>query len=235
MQLKLGQTRHPRKKRQRKRCPKETTGTGGRQKRQPIRRQTPLHITLRLREGLPNLRSRKGMQLIMKAFKGAQEKGLRIIHFAVLSNHIHLIVEVANSEILYKSMRSLTTRLGIYLRRWARPSSLRRAQIKKLGLFRGRYHVHILKTAREVKNALHYVLLNPCKHFKKGPYIDFYTSSFIFKDWKLLIGRDLLYDLNSKEKKLEHRGLVKEWKSRLSTFLDKANHDLLAKSWRYVS
>ena len=57
----------------------------------------------------------------------------------------------------------------------------------------GRYHLHVLRTAREVRNALAYVLLNARKHWKQptrrtppvrleGP--DEASSGFWFEGWR---------------------------------------------------
>jgi hypothetical protein len=94
-------------------------------------------------------------------------------------------------------MKSLTSRLGIHIRRWVREQDPRTKRLevldqKGLGLFRGRYHMQSIETPTQMKQALKYVLLNPAKHFKKAPYLDVFTSAAIFEDWKRLIGRELI-------------------------------------------
>ena len=151
----------------------------------------PLHITLRLREGLPNLRTRKGAQIVKNAIEGSQRSGIRVVHFSILSNHLHLFVECKDRQALYNSMKSFTARLGIHLRRWANKNTIGYFDKKGWGIFRGRYDVPVLKTAQEVKNGLKYVLLNPAKRFKKAPYIDKFSSAVLFQDWKRLLGQKL--------------------------------------------
>ena len=53
--------------------------------------------------------------------------------------------------------------------------------------FKERYHLHVLKTPTEVKNALLYVLLNHSKHRKFISYMDEFSSAQYFSDWKLLL------------------------------------------------
>jgi REP element-mobilizing transposase RayT len=168
-----------------------TTGTGARQKRQAFSSRHPLHITLRLREGLPNLRSQEGSKIVQHALRGLQKNGVRVIHFAILSNHIHLIVEAKSAEWLFAGMKSFLARLGIQLRKWASVATINRLDMLGLGLFVGRYDIQILKTPRQVRNALKYVLLNPAKHFRKAPYVDMFTPGSIVDSWKELVGQQL--------------------------------------------
>ncbi len=176
-----------------------TTHTGARERRSEFHNTRVVHLTLRMREGLPNLRTRKGAQIVKRAILGAQSRGLRVIHFAVLSNHIHLICEALSLNVLMNSMKSLTSRLGIYIRRWVReqePHSQRLEVLDQsgLGLFRGRYNLQTITTPTQMKQALKYVLLNPAKHFKKAPYLDLFTSAVVFEDWEKLIGQKLFFN-----------------------------------------
>jgi REP element-mobilizing transposase RayT len=174
-----------------------TTHTGARERRLEFHNSRVVHLTLRLREGLPNLRTRKGAQLVKLAILGAQNSGLRVIHFAILSNHIHLICEALSLDVLMNSMKSLTSRLGIHIRRLVKEQ---KHQIKRLealdqsglGIFRGRYNMQTIEGPTQMKHALKYVLLNPAKHFKKAPYLDLFTSAVVFEGWKKLIGHELV-------------------------------------------
>lgn len=91
--------------------------------------------------------------------------GLRVIHFSLQSNHIHLIVEAPDNHTLTKGMRSLTIT-------FAKGHNRGRIQIE-------RYHLHVLRTLRETKNAAYYVMFNRQKH-ERGTYstIDEYSSVF---------------------------------------------------------
>jgi REP element-mobilizing transposase RayT len=177
-----------------------TTHTGARERRVAFRRSRVVHLTLRLREGLPNLRTRKGAQIVKRAILGAQSRGLRVIHFSILSNHIHLICEALSLSVLMNSMKSLTSRMGIHLRRLIKEQKHHSNRLEVLdkeglGLFRGRYNLQAIQNPAQMKQTLAYVLLNPAKHFKKAPYLDAFTSAAIFEDWQKLIGREL--NLNS--------------------------------------
>jgi REP element-mobilizing transposase RayT len=92
------------------------------------------------------------LQLLKRAILHARKHGLRVHHYSMQTNHIHLIVEANDNKTLSTGMRSLTVTFGKGIRKG-------RIQIE-------RYHLHVLKTLREAKNALRYVLLNEQKHSK---------------------------------------------------------------------
>jgi hypothetical protein len=74
----------------------------------------------------------------------------------VQRNHVHLLVESAGKEALGKGMKSISARLARAVNRVFRRSG---------PVLHGRYHLRVLRTPREVRNALAYVLLNARKHW----------------------------------------------------------------------
>jgi hypothetical protein len=111
-------------------------------------------------------------------------------------NHVHLIVEAKSQKDLANGMRSLGGRFGRILRKHAesyrseksagiKPKSARKGSG---AVFAGRYHIHVLKTPTEMRNALKYVLLNHAKHLKLIDHIDYFSSGPYFKKWKELLG-----------------------------------------------
>lgn len=127
--------------------------------REKVSARTPLHVNFKYK--IP-VRDKETLKLLKRSIQNARRLGLRILQYSFQRNHIHLIVEADNS-ILTKSMRSLTITFAKGLKQG-------RVQVE-------RYHLHVLKTVREVKHALHYVLFNQQKH-EKGTYstIDDYSS-----------------------------------------------------------
>ncbi|MCB0412820.1 MAG: transposase [Bdellovibrionales bacterium] len=137
----------------------------------------PLHITVKIRPGLPSLRTKKCHQALRYAIRRAKEYGLRVIHFAILSNHVHLIVEVKEKHTLSIGMQSL----GICFSK-----AINRLCHNKGSVFKDRYHAVILKTPTQLKRALIYVFENAAKHAKKLEVFDFYSTLCLFNEWKLL-------------------------------------------------
>lgn len=129
-------------------------------KRESVTNRTPLHINFKFRTYIKN---KDCLRILKRAILNSRKKGLRIIHFSLQSNHIHLIVESENNANLTQGMRSLTVTFAKGLKKG-------RTQLE-------RYHLHVMKTIRETKNAIQYVLFNKQKHEKgTSSKIDGYSS-----------------------------------------------------------
>ncbi len=137
----------------------------------------PVHVTLRIAPGLPTLRNGKAYRFLEQAFRGGRERfGFRLVHFAVLSNHLHLVVEAEGTPSLSRGMQGLAVRLARAINRaWRRAGTV----------FAERYHAHVLRSPREVRNALAYVLGNARKHgawLRRGA-LDSFSSGRWFDGW----------------------------------------------------
>ncbi len=115
-------------------------------------------ITLRVRGGIPSLRQRAFIQEIRESFAVACERGgFRLVHYAILRDHLHLIVEADDNEALGRGMTAISSRVA---------RAVNRIFQRQGRVLAGRYHVRWLKSPRQVRNALQYVLLNSRKHWK---------------------------------------------------------------------
>ena len=145
--------------------------------RERLARRFPVHVTTRLRAGLPKLRQRGEYRVLRAAFaKGCARFGFRLVHYSVQNNHLHMLVEAKDRAALSKGMQGLLIRVAKALNKlWAR----------KGGVFADHYHDHILRTPREVRNALCYVLHNAKKHgLRIAEGLDFYSSGWWFDGWR---------------------------------------------------
>ena len=146
-------------------------------KREEFLESEPVHVTMKLKEGLPNLREGEDFLCLGKKLQEGQKDDFRIVHFSVQSNHVHLLVEAAGKDALHRGMRGLTVRVGKALKkRWELEDSV----------FADRYHARILRKPTEVRNALRYVLNNHLRHYpgaKRG-IPDPRSSSALFDGWK---------------------------------------------------
>ncbi len=116
-----------------------------------------------------------------------------------------MIIEANDNRSLEKGMKSLAGRFAKIV------------SLKSGPIFQGRYHIHILKTPREMKRALLYVLLNHSQHAGLIEYLDPFSSAKFFKEWKILLGpkynhliREQLEDLGVVEID-DHLSLPKSW------------------------
>lgn len=159
--------------------------------RPKLSRHHPVHVTLRVREHVWNLRSRRSLRVfeaaVAAAHAAAQAHGgeprnaLRVVHFSLQGNHLHLIVEAGGSQALSRGVQGLTVRLA---------KGLNRMMGRSGKVFEDRYHAHALKTPAEVRNALAYVLLNHRSHRARDgerlayAHLDPFSSAAAFDGWK---------------------------------------------------
>ena len=143
-----------------------------------VTKNDPVLVTTRLRAGLPSLRSFRAFPAVLESFqKGCERDGFRLVQFSVQSNHLHLIVEGGDRSALSRGLQGLLSRIARTLNKlWRRTGSI----------FSDRYHDRILRSPRQVRNALRYVLNNVRKHcagFKPGT-IDTCSSRAWFTGWR---------------------------------------------------
>lgn len=137
---------------------------------------TPAHVTVKLRTGLPTLRSGRCFGVVLGALRGGcLKRGFRIVQFSVQRDHLHMIVEANNRMRLARGMQGFGVRIAKALNKhWGRKGSV----------YADRFHSRLLATPSEVRNALRYVLLNCRRH---GAYMgrraDRYSSAIHFRDW----------------------------------------------------
>lgn len=123
------------------------------------------------------MRRSKEYAVVLRAFAaGCERFGFRLVEYSVLSNHIHILAEAKGREALAKGMQGLLVRLAKGLNKlWGRRGPV----------FSDRYHDHVLKTAREVRNALVYVLQNAKKHgVRLRLALDYFSSAAWFSGWR---------------------------------------------------
>jgi REP element-mobilizing transposase RayT len=139
-------------------------------------KSAPVHVTARLCAGLPSLRRKDAHRAILRAFEaGAERDGFRLTQYSVQSNHVHLLVEAPNRPALSRGLQGLLIRVA---------RALNRAWGRKGSVFSDRYHDRILRTPKEVRNALAYVLNNAKRHgiFEAG--VDAFSSGRWFDGWR---------------------------------------------------
>ncbi len=116
----------------------------------------PTHVTLRLRKDVPSLRTGKVVRAIERTFAvGCERPGFRLVHYSLQGNHAHLIVEAHDRVALGRGMMAVGIRLA---------RAVNRVAGRQGRVLADRYHLRLLPTPREVRNALRYVLLNGRRH-----------------------------------------------------------------------
>jgi REP element-mobilizing transposase RayT len=140
----------------------------------------PAHVTVRVRRELPWLRRFHLANVLQRAFVRGCDKGtFRISQFSIQGNHIHLICEARDSAALARGMQSWAVRVA---------RGINRNLARSGSVFDDRYHCELLKTPRQTRNALCYVLHNARRHGERLDRawrgVDPFSSAWWFDGWK---------------------------------------------------
>ncbi len=92
------------------------------------------------------------------AYAGAARFGFRLVHYAVMGNHVHLIVEAGDRKALWRGMQGLGVRIA---------RRLNRVMGRTGRVMSDRYHAHILRTPSEVARARAYLVNNAHHHYRR--------------------------------------------------------------------
>jgi putative transposase len=131
-----------------------------------LKKRFPVHVTWRMRGDVWNLRAQRCLGVLKRAFLAGSKESFHVVHYSVMGNHIHLLVEAQDRRALSRGMQGLGIRIAKALQK----------VMDRLGhVIKERYHAHILKTPLEVKRARLYLLNNARHHF--GLTIPDYCSS----------------------------------------------------------
>ncbi len=117
-------------------------------------------MTLRMASGLPSLRGLALFPVVHETLSRAQRGDFRITQFSVQDDHVHLLVEASGGASLMAGARGLQIRLAL---------AVNRALGRRGRVVGDRYHVRTLRTPREVRFCLVYVLHNFVKHQPSAP------------------------------------------------------------------
>lgn len=132
----------------------------------------PVHVTLRAKLGC--LRATRVFPVVRDALAAASRSDFRVLHFSVQTNHLHLLVEAHDTHALSRGIRGLVIRTA---------RAVNRVLARHGPLWKDRYHQRVLKTPREVRHGLVYVLQNWKKHVDAARGIDPCSSAPWFDGW----------------------------------------------------
>jgi REP element-mobilizing transposase RayT len=150
----------------------------------------PLHLTIKLiRADIQNKTILKGLR---HAIQRARMQGLRIVHYSLEHDHVHLYAEASDNKTLAKGMKALGGSLV---------KKIHRHLGTKGSFYKTRYHLRILRSAMEVKHVLNYILKNGIKHKRTTSIVDPYNSAIVLHDFKILGVRGIQADDNSRDSK----------------------------------
>ncbi len=186
IQLKLfGKRRKDRRGGARRGAGRPKSGSAGEShlSRPSLSRHHAVHVTVRLKPRLRNLRARDIYKMVHRAFCHACTRFFRIVHYSVQGDHIHLICEAANKRMLGKGMQGFKIRIA---------KGLNRIMGRSGSVFSDRYHSEQITSPRYARNAISYVLNNARRHSDRmhhreameSTFVDACSSAAHFDGWK---------------------------------------------------
>jgi putative transposase len=137
-------------------------------------------VTLRASSAVPSLRIGHLLVATRSALAAASARRFRVLHFSVQADHVHLLVEADGPTEFERGVRGLAIRVA---------KAVNRVLGRHGRVWADRYHARLLRTPREVRNALVYVLNNFRKHFRAARGLDPYSSARWFNGWRTAPGR----------------------------------------------
>lgn len=119
----------------------------------------PVHVSIRREKLAPSLRSERIFRAILVQLASVKRLGVKVVHYSVQHDHLHLIVEAPTRQELSRHMQKLFSRIALAVNGVA----LRRGR-----LFRDRHHREEIESPTQMRNALVYVLFNDRKHYAQN-------------------------------------------------------------------
>ena len=172
---------------------------GSAHKRRPsIKKYEAGHVVLRVTPAVGSLRKRIMYRALREATIAVALRELayddvggafRIIHISIQRTHVHLLVEADNKRALARGMQSFQISAAKHINReYSVKHEL--AQARRGNVFVDRSHLEVIKTPRQARRALAYVLNNWRKHREdrdevtSDRNVDPYSSGVLFLGWK---------------------------------------------------
>src|SRR5204862_5826520 len=87
----------------------------------------------------------------------------RIVHISIQNTHVHMLVEAGNKDALSRGMQGFQISAAKHINR-AYSAKLKLRQRRRGSVFPDRFHEEIIRTPRQARHALSYVLNNWRKH-----------------------------------------------------------------------
>ena len=152
-------------------------------KRPKVSRHEPQHTVLRVRKDVGRLRRGKVYRALRKTLSRMLGRlGFQVCHVSIQHNHLHLIVEAAGKDALRRGMQGFAISAA---------KAINKVMKRSGKVFEFRYHATAIKSPRQARHALSYVLNNWRRHNEderaRASYdavIDPYSTARQFQGWK---------------------------------------------------
>jgi hypothetical protein len=119
------------------------------------------------------------VRALERSFAAVRDRvDFRLVHYSLQATHAHLLVEATDADALGRGMMAVGARIA---------RALNGTFGRRGPVLAERFHSRLLRTPREVRNALAYVLLNARRHARRlceGLRVDPASSGRWFDGWR---------------------------------------------------
>ncbi|MDQ3340951.1 MAG: transposase [Myxococcota bacterium] len=185
--------------------PKGKRSSSPHRKRPALKRYYPVHVVMRVHSDVGSLRKRLMYAALREATITAARRNeevehvqgrFRIVHISIQRTHVHMLVEADNRTALSRGMQSFQISAAKHLNSAV---SVKRGKRRSGTVFTDRFHQEIIKTPRQARHALAYVLNNWRKHNEDRSSatrrwnVDAFSTGPLFAGWQEREGQPLLW------------------------------------------
>src|SRR5206468_1917926 len=97
----------------------------------------PVHVTIKMLPGVPSVRREPARSAVFDALREASKDGFRVVQFSLQRDHLHLLVEADDRDVLQRGMQGLSVRVA---------KAINRAAQRRGKVLADRYHARGLAT-----------------------------------------------------------------------------------------
>jgi REP element-mobilizing transposase RayT len=146
-------------------------------RRERVGKKEPVHVTLKLLPEAAGLRNHKKYTAIRRAMRTCQKEAFAINQYSIQGDHVHLVCEPRHTKALARGIQGFASLMARRLNAIAK---------RKGKVFADRYHSRVLRTPREIRNVLCYVINNWLHRRRENTVwvVDPFSSAQFFDAWE---------------------------------------------------
>ncbi|MBC7714103.1 MAG: transposase [Rhizobacter sp.] len=155
--------------------------------RPELHRPCSLHLTVKIKKIKADIKNKTILHFLKRAILNSRKQGLKVIHFSLEYDHVHLLIEADNNIVLGKGMKSFGVTLS---------KAINKVKNQKGGVYKHRYHFRQISSARQLKNVMKYIFLNGVKHKTANNIVSPFNSISAEEKYFLFYKKAMKYDFD---------------------------------------
>jgi REP element-mobilizing transposase RayT len=132
-----------------------------------IKKPSSLHLTIKVEKIKADIKNKTVLSILKRAIQNARKQGLRVIHFSLEYDHVHLLIEAENNTTLGKGMQAFGVTFS---------KAINRVRKTTGKVYKHRYHFKAITSPKQLKNVMSYIFKNGVKHGTSKSMLNGYNS-----------------------------------------------------------